>query len=68
MVQWLRIHMSMQETQVQSLVWGRFHMQLNPCTATTETSALESLCSAKREATAVGSPGSLQLEKVSTQQ
>ena len=39
-VQWLGIHMPMQETQVRSLIWGRCHMQLNPCTATTETRML----------------------------
>ena len=38
MAQWLRIHLPMQGTRVQSLVWENPHAaeQLSPCTTTTE--------------------------------
>ena len=70
-VQWIRVHLPMQGTQVRSLVWEdpTCLKQLSPSTPTTEP-ALWSPCSA-REASTVksphtatgGSPRSLQPEK-----
>ena len=56
-VQWLRIHLPMQGTQVQSLVWKDLmcHGATKPSAMTTEA-LLHSLCSATKGASAMRSP------------
>ena len=58
MLEWLRIRLPMQETQVQSLVWEdpTALEQLSSQATPTEALALKSPCSATREATATRNP------------
>ena len=58
-----KIPLPMQGTRVRSVLWGRLHPQrLSPCSTATEAHTPYSLCLETREATAVRSPLSPQLQ------
>ena len=71
MVQWLKIHLPMQRTWVQSLGWEILHAveQLSPYATTTEPARLEPILRNKRgHGNKKSNSHSLQLEKTWVQQ